>query len=145
MFFIFDVFCLFFHFFQSKRKFERECKEAEKSQITFDRLDNDINATKSEVEKVGSTHLLHTCCKSFVHLEVSVINFPQLLNFSVTIAACLLSLYSRQTLNYWISKRYNFNEKNKPTRLFWHQNPHLKFSCSRTYYPTPLYLAFSFT
>lgn len=47
---------------QSKRKFERECKEAEKSQITFDRLDNDINATKSEVEKVG-----RTCCKSFVH------------------------------------------------------------------------------
>uniref|UniRef100_A0A3Q3VT63 Uncharacterized protein n=1 Tax=Mola mola TaxID=94237 RepID=A0A3Q3VT63_MOLML len=35
----------------SKRKFERECKEAEKSQLTFERLDNDINATKSEVEK----------------------------------------------------------------------------------------------
>ncbi len=45
-------FCLFFC--QSKRKFERECKEAEKSQITYDRLDNDINATKSEVEKVWS-------------------------------------------------------------------------------------------
>lgn len=38
---------------QSKKKFERECKEAEKSQVTYERLDNDINATKSEVEKVG--------------------------------------------------------------------------------------------
>lgn len=46
---------------QSKRKFERECKEAEKSQINFDRLDNDINATKSEVEKVGRAHLRLTC------------------------------------------------------------------------------------
>ncbi|KAI3368490.1 hypothetical protein L3Q82_025507 [Scortum barcoo] len=45
----------------SKRKFERECKEAEKSQVTYDRLDNDINATKSEVEKVGSSHLQHSC------------------------------------------------------------------------------------
>uniref|UniRef100_A0A674NGJ8 Formin binding protein 1-like n=1 Tax=Takifugu rubripes TaxID=31033 RepID=A0A674NGJ8_TAKRU len=35
----------------SKKKFERECKEAEKSQITFERLDNDINATKSDVER----------------------------------------------------------------------------------------------
>ncbi|XP_041863115.1 formin-binding protein 1-like isoform X4 [Melanotaenia boesemani] len=35
----------------SKKKFERECKEAEKSQLTYERLDNDINATKSEVEK----------------------------------------------------------------------------------------------
>lgn len=41
--------------FQSKRKFERECREAEKSQLTYDRLDNDINATKSEVEKVRSS------------------------------------------------------------------------------------------
>lgn len=43
--------------FQSKKKFERECREAEKSQITFDRLDNDINATKSEVEKVSAVPL----------------------------------------------------------------------------------------
>lgn len=42
----------YFVVFQSKKKFERECREAEKSQITFERLDNDINATKSEVEKV---------------------------------------------------------------------------------------------
>lgn len=38
---------------QSKKKFERECREAEKSQMLFERLDNDINATKSEVEKVS--------------------------------------------------------------------------------------------
>uniref|UniRef100_A0A3Q2P820 Formin binding protein 1-like n=1 Tax=Fundulus heteroclitus TaxID=8078 RepID=A0A3Q2P820_FUNHE len=42
----------------SKKKFERECREAEKAQMTFDRLDNDINATKSEVEKVSGFHLL---------------------------------------------------------------------------------------
>uniref|UniRef100_A0A673M579 Formin-binding protein 1-like n=1 Tax=Sinocyclocheilus rhinocerous TaxID=307959 RepID=A0A673M579_9TELE len=39
---------------QSKKKFERECKEAEKSQLIYERLDNDINATKSEVEKAKS-------------------------------------------------------------------------------------------
>lgn len=44
----------------SKRKFERECKEAEKSQITFERLDNDINATKSEVEKAKAQFYLRT-------------------------------------------------------------------------------------
>uniref|UniRef100_A0A671VPE7 Formin binding protein 1-like n=1 Tax=Sparus aurata TaxID=8175 RepID=A0A671VPE7_SPAAU len=44
----------------SKRKFERECKEAEKSQINFDRLDNDINATKSEVEKAKAQLYLRT-------------------------------------------------------------------------------------
>ncbi|XP_061739805.1 formin-binding protein 1-like isoform X3 [Nerophis ophidion] len=35
----------------SKKKFERECKEAEKSQLTYERLDNDINATKADVDK----------------------------------------------------------------------------------------------
>jgi len=45
---------------QSKKKFERECKEAEKSQMIYDRLDNDINATKSEVEKVVSVILIYS-------------------------------------------------------------------------------------
>ncbi|XP_016367125.1 formin-binding protein 1-like [Sinocyclocheilus rhinocerous] len=40
------------HMDNSKKKFERECKEAEKSQLIYERLDNDINATKSEVEKI---------------------------------------------------------------------------------------------
>lgn len=44
----------------SKKKFERECKEAEKSQITFEKLDNDANATKSEVEKAKSQYYLRT-------------------------------------------------------------------------------------
>ncbi|KAM3875689.1 formin-binding protein 1-like isoform 1-T1 [Diretmus argenteus] len=44
----------------SKKKFERECKEAEKSQLSYDRLDNDINATKSEVEKAKSQFYLRT-------------------------------------------------------------------------------------
>ncbi|KAG8436739.1 hypothetical protein GDO86_007725 [Hymenochirus boettgeri] len=35
----------------SKKKFERECREAEKAQQTYERLDNDTNATKSDVEK----------------------------------------------------------------------------------------------
>lgn len=45
---------------QSKKKFERECKEAEKSQMMYERLDNDINATKSEVEKVDSVILMYS-------------------------------------------------------------------------------------
>ncbi|XP_055364155.1 formin-binding protein 1-like [Betta splendens] len=44
----------------SKRKFERECREAEKSQLTYERLDNDINATKSEVEKAKAQYYLRT-------------------------------------------------------------------------------------
>lgn len=44
----------------SKKKFERECKEAEKSQITYERLDNDINATKSEVEKAKAQFYMRT-------------------------------------------------------------------------------------
>ncbi|KAG7242276.1 hypothetical protein INR49_023951 [Caranx melampygus] len=44
----------------SKRKFERECKEAEKSQMTYERLDNDINATKSEVEKAKAQFYMRT-------------------------------------------------------------------------------------
>ncbi|XP_061831507.2 formin-binding protein 1-like isoform X4 [Nerophis lumbriciformis] len=44
----------------SKKKFERECKEAEKSQVTYERLDNDINATKSDVEKAKAQFYLRT-------------------------------------------------------------------------------------
>ncbi|KAM6962850.1 formin-binding protein 1-like [Aplochiton taeniatus] len=44
----------------SKKKFERECKEAEKCQLSYERLDNDINATKSEVEKAKSQLYLRT-------------------------------------------------------------------------------------
>ncbi|XP_076010614.1 formin-binding protein 1-like isoform X3 [Genypterus blacodes] len=44
----------------SKKKFERECKEAEKSQLSYDRLDNDINATKSDVEKAKSQLYMRT-------------------------------------------------------------------------------------
>uniref|UniRef100_A0A4W4DWV5 Transducer of Cdc42-dependent actin assembly protein 1 n=1 Tax=Electrophorus electricus TaxID=8005 RepID=A0A4W4DWV5_ELEEL len=43
-----------------KKRFERECREAEKSQIVFEKLDNDINATKSEVEKAKSQLYLRT-------------------------------------------------------------------------------------
>ncbi|XP_078524340.1 formin-binding protein 1-like isoform X2 [Lissotriton helveticus] len=35
----------------SKKKFERECREAEKAQQTYERLDNDTNTTKADVDK----------------------------------------------------------------------------------------------
>ncbi|XP_029440706.1 cdc42-interacting protein 4-like isoform X2 [Rhinatrema bivittatum] len=35
----------------SKRKFERDCREAEKAALTAEKLDQDINATKADVEK----------------------------------------------------------------------------------------------
>ncbi|KAM9326118.1 formin-binding protein 1-like [Gastrophryne carolinensis] len=44
----------------SKKKFERECREAEKAQQTFERLDNDSNATKSDVEKAKQQLNLRT-------------------------------------------------------------------------------------
>lgn len=55
---------------QSKKKFERECREAEKSQIMFEKLDNDINATKSEVEKVGICHLI--VCYTYTSHKLSL-------------------------------------------------------------------------
>ncbi|XP_041447280.1 formin-binding protein 1-like isoform X3 [Xenopus laevis] len=44
----------------SKRKFERECREAEKAQQSYERLDNDTNATKSDVEKAKQQLHLRT-------------------------------------------------------------------------------------
>ncbi|KAG8555648.1 hypothetical protein GDO81_017769 [Engystomops pustulosus] len=44
----------------SKKKFERECREAEKAQQTYERLDNDANATKSDVEKAKQQLNLRT-------------------------------------------------------------------------------------
>lgn len=37
---------------QSKRRFERDCKEADRAQQYFERMDADINVTKADVEKV---------------------------------------------------------------------------------------------
>lgn len=39
--------------FQSKRRFERDCKEADRAQQYFDKIDADINVTKADVEKVS--------------------------------------------------------------------------------------------
>ncbi|XP_040215938.1 formin-binding protein 1-like isoform X1 [Rana temporaria] len=44
----------------SKKKFERECREAEKAQQTFEKMDNDTNATKSDVEKAKQQLNLRT-------------------------------------------------------------------------------------
>ncbi len=45
----------FFCLFQSKRRFERDCKEADRAQHYFDKMDADINVTKADVEKVWIT------------------------------------------------------------------------------------------
>lgn len=42
----------FLLFFQYKRKFERDCKEADRAQQYFEKMDADINVTKADVEKV---------------------------------------------------------------------------------------------
>lgn len=52
---------------QSKKKFERECREAEKAQQSYERLDNDTNATKADVEKVRAVALLSV----ILHLHVN--------------------------------------------------------------------------
>ncbi|XP_030310913.1 formin-binding protein 1-like isoform X3 [Calypte anna] len=44
----------------SKKKFERECREAEKAQQSYERLDNDTNATKADVEKAKQQLNLRT-------------------------------------------------------------------------------------
>lgn len=44
---------------QSKRRFERDCKEADRAQQYFEKMDADINVTKADVEKVrGPVSLL---------------------------------------------------------------------------------------
>lgn len=50
---------------QSKRRFERDCKEADRAQHYFDKMDADINVTKADVEKVCSEG---ACSFSFVLL-----------------------------------------------------------------------------
>lgn len=40
-------------FLQSKRRFERDCKEADRAQQYFEKMDADINVTKADVEKVS--------------------------------------------------------------------------------------------
>lgn len=51
--------------FQSKRRFERDCKEADRAQQYFEKMDADINVTKADVEKVswrvGKTVCKHGC------------------------------------------------------------------------------------
>ncbi|EMP36624.1 Formin-binding protein 1-like protein, partial [Chelonia mydas] len=46
--------------YKSKKKFERECREAEKAQQSYERLDNDTNATKADVEKAKQQLNLRT-------------------------------------------------------------------------------------
>uniref|UniRef100_A0A8C4QLX4 Thyroid hormone receptor interactor 10b n=1 Tax=Eptatretus burgeri TaxID=7764 RepID=A0A8C4QLX4_EPTBU len=42
----------------SKKRFERDCKEAERTLQCFEKLDHDINATKADVEKANNNQLL---------------------------------------------------------------------------------------
>uniref|UniRef100_A0A8B9T4M7 Formin-binding protein 1-like n=1 Tax=Anas platyrhynchos TaxID=8839 RepID=A0A8B9T4M7_ANAPL len=63
----------------SKKKFERECREAEKAQQSYERLDNDTNATKADVEKQlqemdeRRTIKLSECYRGFADSERKVI------------------------------------------------------------------------
>lgn len=49
---LYYMFDYMFVFLQSKRRFERDCKEADRAQHYFDKMDADINVTKADVEKV---------------------------------------------------------------------------------------------
>lgn len=51
--------------FQSKRRFERDCKEADRAQQYFEKMDADINVTKADVEKVS-----HGLERLFVNKDV---------------------------------------------------------------------------
>ncbi|MGH0133957.1 UNVERIFIED_CONTAM: hypothetical protein FKN15_038128 [Acipenser sinensis] len=58
--------CSFKQLDSSKRKFEREWREAEKATLNAERLDQDINATKADVEKAKQqahlrTHIAEEC------------------------------------------------------------------------------------
>ncbi|KAK6468821.1 cdc42-interacting protein 4-like protein isoform X1 [Huso huso] len=58
--------CSFKQLDSSKRKFEREWREAEKAALNAERLDQDINATKADVEKAKQqahlrTHIAEEC------------------------------------------------------------------------------------
>lgn len=58
--------CSFKQLDSSKRKFEREWREAEKATLNAERLDQDINATKADVEKAKQqahlrTHVAEEC------------------------------------------------------------------------------------
>ncbi|MBN3285548.1 FBP1L protein, partial [Polyodon spathula] len=44
----------------SKKKFERECRETEKAQLGYEKIDNDPNATKADVEKAKAQLHLRT-------------------------------------------------------------------------------------
>ncbi|RXM33493.1 Formin-binding protein 1-like [Acipenser ruthenus] len=44
----------------SKKKFERECRETEKAQLGYEKIDNDPNATKADVEKAKAQLYLRT-------------------------------------------------------------------------------------
>ncbi|XP_043942759.1 formin-binding protein 1-like [Protopterus annectens] len=44
----------------SKKKFERECREAEKAQQNYEKLDNEVAATKADVEKAKQQLHLRT-------------------------------------------------------------------------------------
>nr|XP_023677158.1 formin-binding protein 1-like isoform X3 [Paramormyrops kingsleyae] len=73
----------------SKKKFERECREAEKTQLLYERLDSDINATKSEVEKAKTqlyarTHMADESKNEYA-AQLQNFNAEQWKHFGVTI------------------------------------------------------------
>lgn len=82
---------------QCKRRFERECKEADRAQQYFEKMDADINVTKADVEKVlfiftstsptragQSTHGPHTPTQHLPTPSTSLLQFAKHL-FSIIV------------------------------------------------------------
>lgn len=56
---------------QCKRNFERACKEADRAQQYFEKMDADINVTKADVEKVGMFYCLLLSLSKFFSIPGS--------------------------------------------------------------------------
>ncbi|MFT7808888.1 formin-binding protein 1-like isoform X3 [Arapaima gigas] len=95
----------------SKKKFERECREAEKSQLVYERLDSDINATKSEVEKAKSQLYLRTHMadesKNEYAAQLQAFNGEQWKHFNVAIPQIfkVTTFHLKETLLYMDERR----------------------------------------
>lgn len=64
---------VFFLSFQCKRRFERDCKEADRAQQYFEKMDADINVTKADVEKVC---VISVQSRRFVLYPLSLTQMP---------------------------------------------------------------------
>ncbi|KAF5928140.1 hypothetical protein HPG69_011103 [Diceros bicornis minor] len=89
---------------KSKRRFERDCKEADRAQQYFEKMDADINVTKADVEKIRSKIKRNYICKVLsVFLFFTITSQQQrtviLWAFTFWNPGCYLQLYVYETLN----------------------------------------------